>query len=262
VDRPAIVAPVSRLLAAEDVARSLAFYRDVVGFEARSVREEDGIPVYADLVYGPARIEIGVGDGAIDTTFDRRPRGAAILFFQSADVDAMHAAVRARGGRPTDPERVNWIKMRMFQLRDPDGHTLWFGESYHEESGGDTYAEARVPAGRGQLRQVMPELPLDDVPAGVSYYRDVLGFSVNYQQHDLGVMDRDEVRVLLVARTERHTGIGSACVYVADADALHAELSAKGALVQGEPVSHPWGLRVFDVLDPEGNRITFAQTFE
>ena len=30
----------------------------------------------------------------------------------------------------------------------------------------------------------MPEFPLDDVPAGVAYYRDVLGFEVNYQQHD------------------------------------------------------------------------------
>lgn len=51
-------------------------------------------------------------------------------------------------------------------------------------------------------------------------------------------------------------------VYVRDADALHAELSAKGANVQGEPVSRPWGLREFQVLDPEGNRIGFGQTFE
>jgi uncharacterized glyoxalase superfamily protein PhnB len=112
------------------------------------------------------------------------------------------------------------------------------------------------------LRSIMPELPLDDVPAGVAYYRDVLGFQVNYQQHDLGVMDRDAVRLLLIARTERHKGIASACVYVEDADALHAELRAKGANVQGEPVSHPWGLREFHVLDLESNRITFAQPFE
>jgi predicted enzyme related to lactoylglutathione lyase len=108
----------------------------------------------------------------------------------------------------------------------------------------------------------MPELPLDDVPAGVKHYRDVLGFGVNYQQHDIGVMDRDAVRVLLIARTDAHRGIGSAYVYVADADALHRELRAKGARVQGEPISRPWGLREFQVLDPEGNRITFGQPFE
>jgi hypothetical protein len=32
--------------------------------------------------------------------------------------------------------------------------------------------------------------------------------------------------------------------------------------VQGEPVSQPCGLREFTVSDPEGNEITFAQTFE
>lgn len=115
---------------------------------------------------------------------------------------------------------------------------------------------------RALLERIMPELPLDDVPAGVAHYRDVLGFSVNYQQHDIGVMDRDEVRLLLIARAERHSGIGSCYVYVADADALHAELVAKGAGVQGEPVSRPWGLREFRVLDPEGNQITFGQPFE
>ena len=109
------------------------------------------------------------------------------------------------------------------------------------------------------LQRVMPELPLTDVGAGVAYYRDVLGFGVNYQQHDIGVMDRDSVRVLLIARTERHAGIGSAYVYVHDADALHAEFRAKGADVRGEPISHPWGLRDFRVRDPEGNELTFGQ---
>lgn len=109
------------------------------------------------------------------------------------------------------------------------------------------------------LQKIMPELPLDDVAAGIDYYEEVLGFTINYQQEDLGVMDRDAVRVLLIARTKRHTGIGSAYVYVSDADALHAELRSKGAQLLGEPVSHPWGLRDFQVLDPEGNRITFGQ---
>jgi uncharacterized glyoxalase superfamily protein PhnB len=110
-----------------------------------------------------------------------------------------------------------------------------------------------------QCRQIMPELPVDDVPAAVAHYRDVLGFSVNYQQHDIGVLDRDACRVLVIARTDKHTGIGSCYVYVRDADALHAELTASGATVQAAPVSRPWGLREFPVLDPWGNRLTFGQ---
>jgi predicted enzyme related to lactoylglutathione lyase len=112
------------------------------------------------------------------------------------------------------------------------------------------------------LEQIMPELPLTDVAAGVAHYRDVLGFTVNFQGHEIAVMDRDVVRILLIARTARHSGIGSCYVYVRHADDLHAELVAKGANVQGEPVSQPWGLREFRVLDPEGNQITFGQPFE
>jgi uncharacterized glyoxalase superfamily protein PhnB len=112
------------------------------------------------------------------------------------------------------------------------------------------------------FEKMMPCLPLNDVAAGVAHYRDVFGFEVNYQQDDLGVMDRDQVRLLLIARTERHKGIGSAYAYIENADRLYAELKAKGADLQGEPVSQPWGLREFRVLDPEGNEITFGQPFE
>ena len=251
--KPAIVAPAMRFIGVTDVARSAAFYRDVLEFDVRDSFAEPGAPVVVEAVRGPARIQFGAHDRATDDPRQTRPRGSAILFFQTDDVAAMHAAVAARGGHPTELEKVNWIKMRMFEIRDPDGHTLWFGQSYQQPD---------VPSPRHMLRQIMPELPLDNVPAGVAFYCDVLGFHVNYQQYDLGVMDRDDVTLLLIARDDRHKGIGSAYVYVEDADALFAELQSKGANVQGEPVSYPWGLRDFRVLDLEGNQITFGQPFE
>jgi uncharacterized glyoxalase superfamily protein PhnB len=181
-----------------------------------------------------------------------------VLFLQTEDVAAMHSAVRARGGSPSEIERVNWIKMRMFEIRDPDGNVLWFGESFQKEQDSPSRRGAQ-PHG---IRQALPELPFDNVAAAVAYYRDVLGFRINYQQDDLGVMDRDAITILLIARTEMHKGIGSFGTYVSDVDALYEELRAKGAKVLGPPVSYPWGLRNFRVIDPEGNRITFSQTFE
>jgi len=236
--KPTIVAPVMRVIDIADTARSANFYRDVLGFE---IREQAGL---IEAVYGPARIQ-----------FARRelPRKSAVLFFETGDVDAMYAAIRARGGSPSEPEKVNWIKMRMFELRDPDGHTLWFGQSFDQP-------DAHTPS--PMMQKALPELPVDDVAAAVAYYRDVLGFRINYQQDDLGVMDRDEITVLLIPRTERHTGIGSAYFYIENADALYAELRAKGANAQGEPVSHPWGLRDFEVLDLARNQLRFGQTFE
>jgi catechol 2,3-dioxygenase-like lactoylglutathione lyase family enzyme len=240
---PSITAPVSRRLDVSDVARSVVFYRDALGFEVRALRA--GEP--PELTLGPARITLGKRDPKLG------PPQRSIVFFETDDVAAAYDILAARGAKPTVPEDVNWIKMRMIEIRDPDGNTLWFGNGF----GGPN----RVVPQR-QLRRVMPELPCSDVPAAVRHYRDVLGFEINYQQHDLGVMDRDQMRVLLIARTEKHTGIGSCCFYVADADALHAELKSKGANMQGDPVSQPWGLREFHILDIEGNRLSFAQTFE
>lgn len=176
-----------------------------------------------------------------------------MLFFETDDVAAMHDVIRARGGNPNGLEKVNWIKMRMFEICDPDGHTLWFGQSYDQPD---------KPVPEPMMRKALPELPFDDVGLAVAYYRDVLGFRVTYQQHDLGVMDRDKITILLIARSEQHKGIGSFEIYIENADALYAELQAKGANLQGEPVSRPWGLRDFQILDLEGNRITFAQAFE
>jgi uncharacterized glyoxalase superfamily protein PhnB len=142
--------------------------------------------------------------------------------------------------------------MKMFEVRDPDGHTLWFGQSYNV-----TFPERPAP----MLEKALPYLPLDDVAAGVKHYCDVLGFHINYQQEDFAVVDRDEVSIVLIARTPRHK-IGSASFYIRNADDLYAELFLKGANVQGAPVSYPWGLRAFDVLDPEGNELRFMQPFE
>jgi catechol 2,3-dioxygenase-like lactoylglutathione lyase family enzyme len=249
-DQFAIITPVSRLLGSTDLARTSAFYRDVLGFE---VFQSDGESNSVEVVSGKARIRFGAHDYAPNEWDGPRPLGSSIVFFETDHVEAMHKAVRARGGNPSELEKANAIKMQMFEIRDPDGHALWFGQSY---AGPDHQPP------RGLLERIMPELPLTDVSAGVVHYRDVLGFQVNYQQADLAVMDRDDVRLLLIARTDRHKGISSACVYVHDADALYAELRRKGANLQGEPISQPWGLREFRVLDLEGNQISFSQPFE
>ena len=249
-----IASPAMRSVAVTDINRSIAFYRDVLGFELKV--QADG----ADAILGPAQIRLEkerpvAGDAASQSS---RRSGSAVLFLQTNDVVATKSAMRARGGSPSDIERVNWIKMQMFEIRDPDGNVLWFGQSFHKDQDSPS-RRGTQPHG---MRQALPELPFDNVSAAVAHYRDVLGFRINYQQADLGVMDRDAITILLIARTEAHKGIGSFEAYVSDVDALYEELVAKGAKVLASPVSHPWGLREFRVIDLEGNRLTFAQTFE
>jgi catechol 2,3-dioxygenase-like lactoylglutathione lyase family enzyme len=248
-----ITAPLSRILAVQDVRRSLAFYRDVLGFgvsRAIGLRAE-GNPV--DVVLGPACIRLIEGLDAPDSTGKRRPRGAAMLFLETDALEAWHADILERGGQTSGVERVNWIKYRVFEMRDPDGHVLWFGQSFQEPT--DRPAQP-------MLRRAIPFLPLSHVGAGIVYYRDRLGFRINHAQDDLAILERDDVTLGLILRSGRCDGTGACYVYVRDADALHTALQARGALVGGLPVSQPWGLREFEVRDPEGNRITFGQTFE
>ncbi|MBN9382101.1 MAG: ankyrin repeat domain-containing protein [Chitinophagaceae bacterium] len=249
--RPTITSAVSRRLVVKDVDRSIIFFVEILDF---AVDTDGDAP---SVIYGPARVLFHTSMETTDSTGPLRSAGSAMVFFEVNDLAAFWDKLYARGAQPTAPEEINWIKYTMFEVRDPDGHRLWFGESYHYPP-----VDLHTPPGKGQLRQIMPAFPCADVGRAVSYYKDVLGFSVNYQQHDLGVMDRDTVRLLLVARREGDVSTAACCVYIENADMLHTELSKKGALVQDAPVSHPWGLREFKVLDIDGNEISFAQTFE
>jgi hypothetical protein len=56
--KPGIVAPVMRVSGVADAARSIVFYRDLLGFEIRE--HDEGI----EAVYGPARILFGTQDYA------------------------------------------------------------------------------------------------------------------------------------------------------------------------------------------------------
>ena len=250
---PVIVAPLSRLLGVADLERSTAFYHDVLGFAVQPRPGSNGSAAHIEATHGPARIQLTREDRAPDSTGVERPRGAAVLFLQVDDVAAWQKLIAARGGRPSEREKVNWIKMEMFQLRDPDGHTLWFGQSCQQPG-----QERPAP----MMRTIMPQFPVADVAASVAHYVDVLGFTINYQQQDLAVLDRDKARIIVINRADHHAGTGTCYVYVRDADALYEELHGRGARVQGEPVSHPWGLRDFTVLDLDGNELVLGQTFE
>lgn len=234
-----------------DLESASRFYHDLLGFESRPA------PGAVEFVRGPARILAEVGEMSFDSTMEPQPRGTAIIFLQVDDVEAMRAEIVGRGGAPSPLEKANWLKMRLFELRDPDGHVIWFGQSYHVDT-----EPRHVQSGKGQLREMLPHLPLSDIPAGIVWYQQKLGFEINYSDQNIGVMFRDQVTLLLVTRTPQHSGIGSCGVYIGDADKLFSELTARGAKTLGEPVSQPWGLRDFTVVDLEGNRITFSQPFE
>ncbi|MHC2621399.1 catechol 2,3-dioxygenase-like lactoylglutathione lyase family enzyme [Bradyrhizobium huanghuaihaiense] len=104
---------------------------------------------------------------------------------------------------------------------------------------------------------------VSDIAASLAFYRDVLGFEVTFeygQPLSYVCLCRDEVGLHLLAasRTKRLAGQGGLCIFVRDVDQLYAEVSARGARLLNRPEDRDYGMRDFDVVDADGNQLTFG----
>ena len=104
---------------------------------------------------------------------------------------------------------------------------------------------------------------VSDIAASLAYYRDVLGFQVTFeygQPLSYACLCRDEVALHLLAssRTKRLPGHGAICVFVRDVDQIYAEVSGRGAKLLNQPEDRDYGMRDFDVVDADGNQLTFG----
>lgn len=104
---------------------------------------------------------------------------------------------------------------------------------------------------------------VSDIAASLAYYRDVLGFEVTFeygQPPSYACLCRDAVglHLLAAAATKRLPGQGGLCVFVRDVDEIYAEVSARGAKPLNRPEDRDYGMRDFDVVDADGNQLTFG----
>ena len=72
---------------------------------------------------------------------------------------------------------------------------------------------------------------------------------------------RDDVELHLLAsgQTKRLPGNGGICVFANDVDGVYADLTSRGANVIKPPQNYDYGMRDFDVVDLDGNHLTFGQ---
>lgn len=121
-------------LTVRDVQESLAWYRDVLGFEVDRTFERDGALMAASLRAGDVRLLLGQDDGA--KGWDRtKGVGLSLQITISGDIDEVARRVEESGGvfetRPTD---TPWGR-RIFRLLDPDGFKLTISSEPQDESG-------------------------------------------------------------------------------------------------------------------------------
>jgi uncharacterized glyoxalase superfamily protein PhnB len=112
-------------LTVKDLERSLAWYRDVVGFTVRQRHERDGKLIAVSLKAGSVELLIGRDDGA--KGWDRvKGEGMSLQLTTSQNIDELAARIKAHGGTlVTEPADMPW-GVRVFRAADPDGFKFVF----------------------------------------------------------------------------------------------------------------------------------------
>ena len=102
-----------------------------------------------------------------------------------------------------------------------------------------------------------PIFRVADLDTSLAYYTGVLGFELDWRERGFAQVRRGEAPLMLGHGEQGHVG-SWAYVGVSDADALHAELQHRGAIVRHPPTNYPWGARELHVRDPDGNVLRFG----
>ena len=116
---------------------------------------------------------------------------------------------------------------------------------------------------RAQLHGAAPVFVVNDVVKSIAHYRDVLGFDAEFLYGEptfYAGVERDAVLIHLQAAraTKRRPGQASVNIFVSDVDALYEELKSRGARILKPPKDYDYGMRDFDVLDLDGNHLSFG----
>ena len=112
-------------LTATDLQRSIAFYRDVLGFMVGEEWRENGALAGVELTAGAVSFMLNQDDFAKGR--DRKKGvGFRLRCHTAQDLDRLAAQIKARGGvLDQEPEDMPWGE-RLFMLSDPDGFKLSF----------------------------------------------------------------------------------------------------------------------------------------
>lgn len=110
-------------LTVNDLQKSLSWYRDVIGFAVRQRWERDGKLMGVELEAGSVTFMIGQDDWKKGR--DRKKGEAFRLYCETTqNVDALAAAIVARGGKLDHPPMDQPWGAREFTLTDPDGFKI------------------------------------------------------------------------------------------------------------------------------------------
>jgi uncharacterized glyoxalase superfamily protein PhnB len=122
-------------LAVADLPRSLAFYRDTLGFELVATQPDTAPFVFAWLRQGP--VTVFLNDAAMVRAdpkvgaHDAAGPGGIALYVTMTGIDAFHGRI-SDAVSIVDPLETKFYGMREFTITDPDGFVITFAEEQQE----------------------------------------------------------------------------------------------------------------------------------
>lgn len=115
-----------------------------------------------------------------------------------------------------------------------------------------------------RLSHVAPVLVVTDLKRAVAYYTDRLAFETSFEWADspdedvrYAILTHGDVSLHLTETTEPRPAI--AYVFVDGIDAYHAVVAPRDPTITDPLHDLPWGMREFEVTDPDGNRVIFGE---
>jgi catechol 2,3-dioxygenase-like lactoylglutathione lyase family enzyme len=119
-----------------NVERSMAFYRDVLGFSVAFTVPEASPLVFAAVQSGPVEIFLNAPEPAVAEypAFKDRPIGGTLtMFIEVAGIRAVHDSLKDRV-RVVMPLETKWYGMTEFAFEDPDGYLITLAEREGERT--------------------------------------------------------------------------------------------------------------------------------
>lgn len=124
---PAAIEHISPFFIVSDVDRTIAFYRDKLGFETRFQKPARS-PFFAIIGRGGAQIFLKSEKNVAPLPNpSRHPSMRWDAFVYAPDPDALAAEFTGQGATFSVPLKDTHDGLRGFEIRDPDGYVLFFG---------------------------------------------------------------------------------------------------------------------------------------
>ena len=114
-----------------------------------------------------------------------------------------------------------------------------------------------------EFKQPVPELPVADVERAQQYYRDVLGFQIEwlYPGKEMGAVSHGETILFFRKKTTTFDPVVH-WVFAVDVDRSYQQHIEAGAKIVEGIENKPWGIRQFSIADIDGNIFYFHHELE